>query len=57
MNLYFNYEKALDLMKEDVTEYNVFRLARWLSECRNCLYFVGDDFITLEIDKATSDFI
>lgn len=57
MNLYFNYQKALDLMKEDVTEYNVFRLARWLSECRSCLYFVGDDFNNLEIDKATSDFI
>ena len=50
MNLYFSYEKALELMKEDVSEYNVFRLARWLSECRGCLVFVGDDITTLEID-------
>ena len=55
MNLYFSYEKALELMKEDVSEYNVFRLARWLSECRGCLVFVGDDITTLEIDVSTSN--
>lgn len=55
MNVYFSYEKALELMKEDVSEYNVFRLARWLSECRACLYFVGVDIKNLEIDDSTSN--